>query len=440
MQKMPVDMRLPLGGAIATRAEQSFANDRTLSVMLWLGFEPYLAKNADAALKIARETTFPIIRESIARRFTSEIDDNMPAVEKLLATAADEPKLKADILRGCAAALDGRKGAPTPSNWAELAPKLTKQSAADSVDSLNIIGIAFGDDRTIASLNKQLLSPSGNSDSRKRALKLLLMAHPRGFNSVLMRLLNDPDLATEAIRGLAAYEDRDAPNALLDLYSRLEPEQRAAVINTLASRRIYATALIQALEAKKLRASDISAVQARQLMSLGDSDISDRVRALWGDARSTSGDKQEAMSRMRAVLIPSLSKADLENGKAVYTKTCATCHVLFGQGTKIGPELTGSNRKNLDYLLENVLDPSAVVPAEFRTTVFILSDGRVLNGIVREQSDQTIAIETADGKQTIDKKLIDETSVSDKSLMPDGLLQPLSSTQVRDLMGYLMSD
>lgn len=123
-----------------------------------------------------------------------------------------------------------------------------------------------------------------------------------------------------------------------------------------------------------------------------------------------------------------------------FTPRRAPCHVLFGQGTKIGPDLTGSNRKNLDYLLENVLDPSAVVPAEFRTTVFILEDGRVLNGIVREQNEQTITIETADGKQTIDKKLVDETSVSDKSLMPDGLLQPLSPAQVRDLMGYLMSD
>jgi putative heme-binding domain-containing protein len=364
----------------------------------------------------------------------------MPVVEKLLAIAAENPKVKPDILRGCAAALKGRKDTPVPGNWSDLAPKLAKDTQGDVSDSLDVLGIAFADRRTIDSLRKQLEVAGENSDTRRRALNLLLTAHPNGFNVVLRKLISDPDLASEAIHGLAAYEDRDAPQALLDAYGQLNPEQRAVVISTLASRRNYALVLLQALESKKLKASDISAVQARQLMSLGDNSISDRVRALWGDARQSSGEKRETISRMRAVLIPSVAKADLENGKAVYTKTCATCHVLFGQGAKIGPELTGSNRKNLDYLLENVLDPSAVVPAEFRTTVFIMSDGRVLNGIVRQQNDQTITIETADGKQTIDKKLVDESSVSDESLMPDGLLQPLSATQVRDLMGYLMSD
>lgn len=440
MQKMPVDSRLSLGQAIATRSEKSFAEDRTLSIMLWLGLEPYLAKHSDSALAIVERTTFPLMRENIAHRLTGEIDDAMPVVEKLLTVATANPKLKPDILRGCAAALNGRKETPVPENWKDLAPTLAKNSAGDVSDSLDILGIAFGDQRTIASLQKQLETAGENSDTRKRALKLLLTAHPNGFNVVLKKMIRDPDLATDAIHGLAAYEDRDTPQLLLDAYGKLNVEQRGVVISTLASRRKYASALLDALEAKKLTASDISAVQARQLMSLGDSSITDRVRVLWGDARQTSGEKREAMSRMRAVLIPTVAKADLENGKAIYTKTCANCHVLFGQGAKIGPELTGSNRKNLEYLLENVLDPSAVVPAEFRATVFILSDGRVLNGIIREQNDQTITIETAEGKQTIDKKQVDETSVSDKSLMPDGLLQPLSPTQVRDLMGYLMSD
>jgi putative heme-binding domain-containing protein len=143
---------------------------------------------------------------------------------------------------------------------------------------------------------------------------------------------------------------------------------------------------------------------------------------------------------LRATLIPALAKADLQNGKVIYTKTCATCHILFGEGKKIGPELTGSNRKNLDYFLENIVDPSAVVGAEFRTKVVQLNDGHVLNGIIRQENDKTITIETADSQQVIDRKLIEDSSVSDKSLMPDGLLQPLTDVQIRDLIGYLMSN
>ena len=73
-------------------------------------------------------------------------------------------------------------------------------------------------------------------------------------------------------------------------------------------------------------------------------------------------------------------------GRAVFAKTCQQCHTLFGTGGKVGPELTGSNRADLDYVLSNVLDPSAVIgqglprPRRSRT-----ADGRVLTGIVRER-------------------------------------------------------
>ncbi len=73
--------------------------------------------------------------------------------------------------------------------------------------------------------------------------------------------------------------------------------------------------------------------------------------------------------------------ADAWLGRAVFAKTCAQCHTLFGAGGKIGPELTGSNRANLEYLLSNVLDPSAVMAKEYQPSVIATADGRVLTGI-----------------------------------------------------------
>ena len=140
------------------------------------------------------------------------------------------------------------------------------------------------------------------------------------------------------------------------------------------------------------------------------------------------------------MLTPKLATADLENGKLLFHRTCATCHVLFGEGAKIGPELTGSNRKNLDYVLENVVDPSAVVGVQYRVSVFALSDGRVISGIVRNQNERTIDIDSPQGGKVIDRKDIDDVTISDKSLMPDGLVQGMSEDQVRDLVGFLMSN
>ena len=52
----------------------------------------------------------------------------------------------------------------------------------------------------------------------------------------------------------------------------------------------------------------------------------------------------------------------------MFAKTCQQCHTLYGVGGKVGPDITGSNRPNLDYLLENILDPSAVIPNDYKAT------------------------------------------------------------------------
>jgi putative membrane-bound dehydrogenase-like protein len=439
LQKIPAEMRWNIAAAMSTRPERAFANDRTLAIMLWLGMEPVVTRDPARSLQLLKRTTFALIRENIARRFTSEIDSDVPTVEKLLALAAAEPRLNVDILRGIATALNGRKNPPVPAIWNDVAAKLAAANNGNSIDSLNVIGIAFKDKATVAKLRQMVEDSRSPPDGRVRALELLLTAHPKDLSGVLRKMVTDRDLTLAAIHGLAAYDDRETPTILLESYGDFTPAQRVAAVNTLASRVDYARALVRALESNTIKPTDISAVQARQVMALGDASIRDRLRAMWGDVRQTSAEKRKTINNLRATLTPKLANADLENGKAVFTKTCATCHVLFGQGAKIGPDLTGSNRKNLDYLLENIVDPSAVVAAEFRVSSFVLSDGRVLNGIVREQSDKTLTVETVDSKQVIDRKSIDETSVSDKSLMPDGLLQLLNGSQIRDLIAYLMS-
>ena len=73
---------------------------------------------------------------------------------------------------------------------------------------------------------------------------------------------------------------------------------------------------------------------------------------------------------------PPKTPPDLAQGRAIFGKSCAQCHTLFGVGGKVGPDLTGSNRANLDYLLENIIDPSAVIPKEYAATVVDMKDGR----------------------------------------------------------------
>ncbi len=218
------------------------------------------------------------------------------------------------------------------------------------------------------------------------------------------------------------------------------PEARAEMINTLSSRPAYAGALLDALRDKKIAPGEVSAFHARQIRAFDNAELTARLAELWGDVRVSAAEKQSLIDRYKAELSADvLAKADASAGRAIFQKTCANCHVLYGAGRKVGPDLTGSNRRNIDYLLENIVDPSASVGADFRVLMVTLLDGRVISGVVSEQNERTITLQTPQEPLTLDRQEIDESKQSTSSLMPDGQLQNLTAEQIRDLIGYLMS-
>jgi putative heme-binding domain-containing protein len=144
------------------------------------------------------------------------------------------------------------------------------------------------------------------------------------------------------------------------------------------------------------------------------------------------------MKKYKELLTPEyLKAADFSRGHALYTKTCASCHVLFSEGGKVGPELTGSQRANLEYVLENVLDPSGVVPRDYQVTLIELKDGRVVTGIIKQETDKVVTVQTQNEVLLIPRAEIEERRQSPLSMMPEGLFASLKDDEVRDLVAYL---
>ena len=135
----------------------------------------------------------------------------------------------------------------------------------------------------------------------------------------------------------------------------------------------------------------------------------------------------------------SRKRVNLVEGQKLYALSCGACHKLYGTGGTIGPDLTGAGRQNLDYLLENILFPSAVVAAEFRQTTLMLKDGRSLSGVVRSRNNQAVVLEMIGETTTIGRPEIEEETTSALSLMPEGQLDAMTDAQAIDLIGYLMS-
>jgi putative heme-binding domain-containing protein len=156
--------------------------------------------------------------------------------------------------------------------------------------------------------------------------------------------------------------------------------------------------------------------------------------------REPAADKRAYIAKLKAELASEkLTGADKRQGRVVFNQLCAACHRLHGEGTGIGPDLTGAGRDNLDYLLENIVDPGAVVTADFRVSVVRLKDGRTLNGFIAARTSRTLTIKSMTETHTIERDEVSNLEELPQSMMPDGLIETLTPAQRHDLIAYLMN-
>ena len=139
------------------------------------------------------------------------------------------------------------------------------------------------------------------------------------------------------------------------------------------------------------------------------------------------------------MLAPTAANGRPARGRSVFNRTCQQCHRLFDSGGDVGPDLTGSDRANPDYILENVLDPSAAVASEYRLTTVATTDGRLVSGIIREQTDRTVTSRRPTSGSSCPARTSRRSRSRTVSMMPEGLLEKLSDDEVRDLIAYLAS-
>lgn len=369
-------------------------------------------------------------------------DDEAQRLAPLVAILGetDDVGLQKDLLAGIREGLRGRKRAAMPEGWPAAYARLSASPDAIVREHALALALTFGDWQAVAALEKVIRDPSAAPTDRQRALETLAESRVVELAPMLHGLLDDRAVRGAVIRALAAYPHAETPQRLLSRYSELTESDRQDVVQTLASRADFALALLDAVEKKIVAHDHISAVTARQLAALNDSKVSERLRQVWGDIRATGEDKRQLIARYKRLLTDEfLQGGDPAQGRVVYQKTCQKCHRLFGEGGAIGPDLTGSNRSNLDYILENVIDPSAIIPREWRMNTVITSDGRVLTGIIVDNAPESIVLQTVNERLTISREDIEVMNPTPLSMMPEGQFETLRPEEIRDLIIYLRS-
>ncbi len=438
LQRLPKKDRWPLASALAAHAHD--AHDHSLPLMIWYGVEPAAVAFPEQALQLAEKTTIPLLRTYIARRIMSEWREQPDAARQVVAVLPKlhSPAQQLEVLNGMSAALQGWRRADPPTNWEAVARQLARSKDAHVREMTRELAVVFGDGRALAELRAIMADATVDPLTRRNALAVVVESRPHDLAPLLIQLVADRAIETAAVKSLASYDDAKIPRRLISYYKAVRPETRAAAIDTLVSRPHYAQALLQAVAKGRIPADDISAQHARQILAFGEPALCKELERVWGVIRSTDAAKKSLIAQLKTALSAEvLTQADPSQGRVLFNKTCATCHTLFGQGEKIGPDITGANRDNLDYLLGNIIDPSGAVAKQFMLSTILLEDGRLLSGVVVSQTGQTLALQTAKERVVLNRADIDEIKPSSLSLMPDGLLDKLSPADVRNLFAYL---
>jgi putative membrane-bound dehydrogenase-like protein len=252
----------------------------------------------------------------------------------------------------------------------------------------------------------------------------------------LLQPANPPEVQLAAVRALAPHARPEVAEMLLASWSAYGPTVRREALETMLARPERVAALLTAVEQKKVPPSQIEPVRVEQLRKHPDAKVRQRAVAVF--AGVVAPDRRKVVDAYQSVLE---LKSDAVKGKAVFKKTCATCHRLENEGIEVGPDLLSALRnKSPEQLLVDILDPSREVDSRYLNYQVLTRQGRVVTGMLAADTAASITLRRGEkAEDIILRTQIDTIEATSKSLMPEGLEQQLSKQDVADVIGYLRS-
>jgi mono/diheme cytochrome c family protein len=168
------------------------------------------------------------------------------------------------------------------------------------------------------------------------------------------------EIRTSYIAAIETTNPKGAGTRLIELYPKWPAGVKKRAVQALLSRSEWALMLFTQLDAGKFSKADVSVDQARAAVALNDKQLTALVEKHFGKLSATAGEKQARIASLNTMLGRE-KPGDPAKGKAIFTKSCGACHQLFGEGGKVGPDLTTADRKNRGSLLASVVDPSGYI-------------------------------------------------------------------------------
>lgn len=328
---------------------------------------------------------------------------------------------------------------PPVVNVPAFSPKLaTKRqlAAADLVASLKLTEFA-------TRLSQLTTNADAGDEIRAASASALATLKANAAWSGLARAAADANLSgplRESIfAGLSAENSGDADALVIEVMKAAPERAQVALAEALASTQASAETLLSLIEQGRASAFLLRNEALKQrLVTAAPRECEARIARVV----ETLPERDEAivalMAQRRQMVLN--QPGSIERGAAAFKERCGVCHQVGGQGAVIGPQLDGIGNRGLDRVLEDVLDPNRNIDPAFRTTFYVLDDGRIVSGLFRREEGQLIVVADQQGKeQSFAKETIDEQQPSRLSLMPENLGKAIPEGEFADLFAYLLS-
>jgi putative heme-binding domain-containing protein len=432
-------------------------DDRLIPGIVWQNLHPLLEDRAGHFVEVVKK-----------RGGLPNLGKIMPRViERVLARRNVQPGLLVDLFglvahgkyadraaaRQCLAVLAGKvqsgeiagpEAHAMRERFGPVLRNLLKARAGRLRMAAAILAAALKDPEGLAVARKGFASKDEPEAVRLRALEALVSARDEGALSSAGSALGDGK-GTSAFRGavLAALGKLDDPRVakvVLAHYPKMEPDLRPRAVELLTQRTDWARELMRAVAEKKVPSGALNVNQIKRLLASKDADLVKRVRAEWGAVREgRNPEREKVVAQMKEFLRK--NRGDPRRGAAVFKNLCAQCHKIHGEGEEVGPDITSNGRASFDQLLSNVFDPSLVIGAAYQAVTVETTRGRFVTGLVVEDGPARIVLKMQGGKQeVIPRRQVESVTVSNVSLMPEGVEKQLKPQEIADLFAFLCLD
>ncbi len=438
-KRLPAKPGLAIVGQLVRRSED--ASDVHLPLLLWWAIEDKADADRDAVLEffanpeVWREAIVQQhLLERVMRRYAQAgARRDLLSCARLL-EMAPTPEDGKRLMSGFEKAFEGR-------TLANLPPELIDAIAKVGGVSLEL-RLRKGDADALAEALR--LIGDNKTETRRRLSLIQVVGQIRqpACVPVLLSLLQnsrDDALRIATLTALQSYPDAEIAEQVVRLHDGFSADVRETAQSLLASRLPWSLTYLQAVANGKVKKDLVPVALVRKLLLHNDEQLAALVQKTFGDvAGASTAEARERIRQVAAVLEG--ASGNPYTGKELYLQHCGKCHLLFGQGGQVGPDLTSYKRDDLQAMLVNVINPSAEIREGYENYLVVTDDGRQLSGFIADRDNRVLVLRGVDGQSlTVSQEEIEDLRAIPRSVMPEGTLDKFSDQQIRDLFAYLRS-